>query len=219
MDVQMPRMDGLDATRAIRAMPDVGRMPILAMTANAFGEDRDACLAAGMDDHIAKPVEPQALYAKLLRHLGEPPAGGSPAASAVPHAPGGPSLPGCLAEIAGLDTVQGVRFAGGKWPLYLRLIRMFVDRHVDDIAQLRRFLAAGEIERATRVIHTLKGVLATLGAERARDLAASLEQAISHGARPAPEIEWLCEVMEAELASLIGAIQSCPDLNSAGVAN
>jgi CheY-like chemotaxis protein len=69
MDMQMPVMDGLDATRALRAMPRHARTPILAMTANAFGDDRLACLAAGMDDHIAKPVDPELLYGMLCRWL------------------------------------------------------------------------------------------------------------------------------------------------------
>ena len=72
MDMQMPKINGVDATRKIRALPDYARTPILAVTANAFSEDRALCLAAGMNDHIAKPVESAVLYEKLLRWL--PPA-------------------------------------------------------------------------------------------------------------------------------------------------
>ncbi|MBK1615484.1 hybrid sensor histidine kinase/response regulator [Rubrivivax gelatinosus] len=69
MDVQMPVLDGLQATRAIRALPGCPQVPVIAMTANAFGEDREACLAAGMNDHLAKPVAAERLYAQLLRWL------------------------------------------------------------------------------------------------------------------------------------------------------
>ena len=72
MDMQMPRLDGLEATRAIRRLPERGQMPILAMTANAFVDDRNRCLAAGMDDFIAKPFEPERLFERLLSMLERP---------------------------------------------------------------------------------------------------------------------------------------------------
>ena len=71
MDMQMPDMDGLEATRMIRQLPLHGRTPIVAMTANAFLEDQRACFDAGMNDHLSKPVAPQTLYATVLRLLTE----------------------------------------------------------------------------------------------------------------------------------------------------
>jgi CheY-like chemotaxis protein len=72
MDMQMPNLNGIDATQAIRAQPAYAKTPILAMTANAFDEDRQRCLDAGMNDHIAKPVDPDKLYETLLAWLERP---------------------------------------------------------------------------------------------------------------------------------------------------
>ncbi len=75
MDMQMPKMNGVDATRVIRTLPGWAKIPILAMTANAFGEDRQRCLEAGMNDHISKPVDPARLYEILFKWLSSPPGG------------------------------------------------------------------------------------------------------------------------------------------------
>ncbi|MEY2689915.1 MAG: hypothetical protein RL375_4115 [Pseudomonadota bacterium] len=113
MDVQMPGIDGLQATRRLRAEPALAGLPILAMTANAFGEDRAACLAAGMDDHIGKPVDPQRLYEVLLQWLAvspHPVAAGSATSPEAMHAASDltarrplPSLPGDPETAAGRD--------------------------------------------------------------------------------------------------------------------
>jgi PAS domain S-box-containing protein len=118
MDMQMPVMDGLAATRALRAMPHHTRTPILAMTANAFGDDRRACLDAGMDDHIAKPVDPELLYAMLVRWLpAQVDEGGLSPGAQLPAA-GPPAMPAAAATSsrAGLALAPAVSTAPDLQP-------------------------------------------------------------------------------------------------------
>ncbi|MEW5788088.1 MAG: PAS domain S-box protein [Pseudomonadota bacterium] len=206
MDVQMPVMDGLEATRAIRALPDWGRKPILAMTANAFDEDRAACLAAGMDDFVAKPVEPEALYQALLQWLPETPSAPaairpSPAESGVTPGPMGEELATRLRDWPGLDAQRALRCFKGDAEKCAAALRRFADNHGQDAAQLDRLVASAQYADARRLAHTLKGVAATLGFLDAHRLAVDLETRL-RASQPMEEggADWTRQLAELEQA-------------------
>ncbi|MFZ2162497.1 MAG: PAS domain S-box protein [Sideroxyarcus sp.] len=200
MDMQMPGMDGLEATRAIRALPGCAMLPILAMTANAFDEDRERCKAAGMNDFITKPVDPEQLFGMLLRWL-------PTAAMVTPAAPAATGTPPAeLADIHGLDIGKGLKVLNGRIDIYLRLLRQFGTDHGDDVARLRERISAGEWDEAGRLAHTLKGSSGNLGATGVQGLAAKLEEAIKDG-RDAVTIGRLGNTLEIGLQELVAGIR------------
>ena len=211
MDMQMPEMDGLEASRTLQAMPEWPRVPIIAMTANAMAADRQRCTDAGMVDFVAKPIEPQLLYEALLRWITpeslrqrptEAPAAAPKASSAdYPE----------LEAIEGLDYASGLRRALGKPARYIGLLRSFTRQQAHATVRIAEELAQGNPSGAERSAHTLKGLAGTIGASALRDLAADLEAAIRDVPGPGQpsvneHLQRTQQVLDALVASLLQAL-------------
>jgi two-component system sensor histidine kinase/response regulator len=181
MDVQMPLMDGLTATRRIRG-EGFEKLPILAMTANVMAGDRERCLDAGMNDHIAKPIEPEQLFSALLRwippRIAPEPDGKAGLSSSVPEA-FSESLAGL--RIPGLDVSLGLRRVLGRERTYLSLLRKFASGQRETSSRLAEALAGEDRETAERIAHTLKGVAGNIGAVPLQESAARLEMLLRAG--------------------------------------
>ena len=207
MDMQMPVLDGISATRVVRQDARHAELPILAMTANAMQADRQRCLDVGMQDFVAKPIEPDALWRALATWIRPRPGLGGPAASAPEAADVPEADTPLLAEpVLGLDTVQGLRRVLGKKPVYLALLRKFVAGQRDTVAAIRAALAEGDAALAERLAHTLRGVAGNIGAAEVQGSAGAIEQAVRERAGPA-QLEPLLDALAAPLAALVTALE------------
>ena len=194
MDVQMPVMDGLTATRTLRAAGI--DTPIVALTAGASVEEREACFGAGMNDWLGKPPELADLEAVLARWL---PARGGPAPAAATAAGAAPRQ-----TVAGIDEEAALqRFLGNRAAL-AEALQAFVAVQRPVIGRIGGLLATGERDTAARHLHTLAGSAALLGAGRLQALAKALEDTVRRGGRPQQEdIGRLLEAFE-EVARTAG---------------
>jgi PAS domain S-box-containing protein len=203
MDMQMPVMDGLTATRAIRQIPRLDHLPIVAMTANAMRQDAERCAAAGMQDFVTKPIEPPRLWAALHRWI-QPPHGPVRSVVQLPaparYAPG-PDLP----TVPSLDMAAGLDRVAGNRTLYASLLRRFANGQKTLVAELQAALDANDWALAERLAHTAKGVAANIGAMQIQQLAQPLEAAIA-ARSPREQIDAHLHAIRAPLQDLVAHI-------------
>jgi len=188
MDLQMPEMDGYQATKKIRSDARFADLPIIAMTAHATIEERQRCLTAGMNDHVSKPIDPALLFETVGRFYKPL----TPALSSEGARVSGTETGGDLPNVTGLNSAEGLLRVAGNRKLYLKLLRQFSVQQAESPAQIAEQLKTGDRATAERTAHTVKGVAANLGAKAVQLAAGELEKALHEGA-DAARLETLCQ--------------------------
>ena len=177
MDIQMPKMDGIEAAEHLRRNPEFKSLPIIAMTANAMASDRKRTLQAGMNDHITKPIDPDKLLQTLSRRVGNKSGRNAVKTKSQIYAfESGENI--ILPESDCIDIDDGLKRVGGNRKLYRKLLLKFSRGHRSDDSDIKAALDAGDAEAARILVHTVKGVASNLGAVRLQKAAVKLEDAL-----------------------------------------
>ena len=201
MDMQMPIMDGLEATQTIRKNFSNQDLPILAMTANASDADREKCLASGMDAHITKPIDPDLLFTEIAKWI--KPKNTPPIAKKTPTIATKETQ--TIPEIKGVDTNQGLKVAAGKVSLYIKMLKTFSTDQDNAVERIKKAIEKNDFATAQLLAHTLKGTCGSIGAtelqKKAEILESHLKEKISHA-----KIVDLLDVIQPEIMLVIGSI-------------
>ncbi|HRE15670.1 MAG TPA: response regulator, partial [Rhodocyclaceae bacterium] len=214
MDIQMPVMDGHEAARRIRALAEepagtrFANLPIIAMTALAMAQDAEQSRAAGMNDHVTKPIAPDRLMTTLAKWVKSPDwRGGKRSAAGSQTTLQAGDLPADLQALQQLDAIEGVRRIGGKADAYRRQLRRFREHYSDAVGHLRRLARDEGPQSAEEYCHALKGVTGNLGAQVLYECVTAIDNALKQGSPPAED---LLTQTESLLQQLVAEIDSLP---------
>jgi signal transduction histidine kinase/DNA-binding response OmpR family regulator/HPt (histidine-containing phosphotransfer) domain-containing protein len=174
MDLQMPEMDGYAATRLLRSNPRFHKIPIIALTAHAVAQERQRCLEAGMNDHVSKPIDPDAFLATIARWTKTPPQQSGAVETPSPK----PAVVAGLPEIAGVNINHGLQRVAGNHRLYRDLLQQFAAKESSASEQISAALRAGDRKLAERIAHTVAGVAGNIGIPGVHATAGRLERAL-----------------------------------------
>ncbi len=176
MDMQMPVMDGLEATRRIRSQSRWDALPVIAMTAAVMAEDRAACANAGMNDHVSKPILPRELLLSLVKWI-KPKQAGKQFGCKLKQSRAA-TLPD---ELPGFDLPAALDRLGGNGELLINLLKKFATQFSEPVETLSRQIENGDLQAVATWLHRIKGAASNLGAVRILETAAALELAIKAG--------------------------------------
>ncbi len=224
MDMQMPVLDGVAATKLIRSNPRFRALPIVAMTANAMASDREKCLEAGMNGHIAKPIDPDVLFASLLRWIAPRERDAMPSRDAAPAISAPTAVASVVAhasplEIAGIDTATALKRMGGNRQRYEMLLRRFAESQASTVSDIRAALAANDTAAAQRFAHSLKGAAGNLGATTLAESAGKVETSVNEKQSVEPALENLSQSLIKVVSAIRSALPSEPASGNASVAS
>ncbi|MCB1820665.1 MAG: PAS domain S-box protein, partial [Candidatus Competibacteraceae bacterium] len=208
MDLQMPEMDGLEATKRLRALPEGQTVPIIAMTAAVMSADREASLSVGMNDFITKPIDVNKLTSILLRWI--PPMTDDKSPIPPKTATGNAGSP---FSMAGLDLAQAVMRLGGDWALLRRTLHNFARDFADSATALDEYLAQGRWLEARRLVHTIKGMALSIEAHPLHEIAEQFEQELE-----ATQCRSKAR-FQAVLTETLAKIAAAPETESAGLSD
>ena len=205
MDIQMPIMDGYEATRAIRRDPGYELLPIIAMTANAMAGDREKALESGMNDYVTKPIDPDNLYRALQKWITPKKSRKKSKGSSKLQKEKKNQIDFSL--LSGIDVNDGLKRVADNEKLYYKILIQFKDSNSNFIDEFYNLIESNKIEDAVRMGHTLKGVAGNIGAKNLQDAAKSLEEDVKSNKPTTANLKKVTNSVKKELTLVLKSIK------------